>query len=331
MKWCGQMNNIKKKIQSAEYEFLRSDPDLSNIIYLTVSGSRAYGTNIEGSDIDLRGVLVETPQYIYGLDTFEQFEETETDTVIFGLKKYVSLCVNGNPNALEFLGTREEDIIYNTTAGSLLREQAGIFLSRRVIQSFGNYASAQLRRLANALCRGYYDEAEQEKHLASTFMGQMDHFNRMYTPIEEGAMQVYLSDEEEPRLLFDVNLKGYPLREFGGIYSEMSNVIKSYGRMNHRNRKKDEKRLYKHGLHLIRLLVTGEDILKGKGIITYRAKEHDLFMDIRQGKLSFKEVIKLAESYQKRFDEAAEKTKLPEEPDMGKVLGMMERIYGGYY
>ncbi len=53
-------------IKKTEYDFLRMNPDLKNVIYLTLSGSHGYGTNNENSDADLRGVLIEDIDY--GLD-----------------------------------------------------------------------------------------------------------------------------------------------------------------------------------------------------------------------------------------------------------------------
>lgn len=305
------MVKIKQLISGPVYDFLRENPDLQRTIYLTLSGSYAYGTNKDGSDIDLRGVAVEQPQYLYGLNTFEQFEELKTDTVIFGLKKYISLCMSANPSALELLGTREDCIIHMTPEGKLLRENAGLFLSRRAISSFGNYTSAQLRRLSNALCHDSYDDVEQEGYLAATLSGQMEHFNRTYTPMRGGGMRIYRSEEPEQQLLFDVNLNGYPLRDFAGIYGEINNIIKTYGKMNHRNRKRDDAHLYKHAMHLIRLLITGEDILLGRGIITYREKEHELLMDIRNGRYTFDEVMDMAREHQKGFEKAAKETALP--------------------
>ena len=47
---------IKEKLKSDEYEFLREDKNLgNNIIILTLGGSHAYGTNNENSDLDIRG------------------------------------------------------------------------------------------------------------------------------------------------------------------------------------------------------------------------------------------------------------------------------------
>jgi hypothetical protein len=50
------IEQIKTKLKSEEYDFLRKDKNLGdNIIILTLGGSYAYGTNNENSDLDIRG------------------------------------------------------------------------------------------------------------------------------------------------------------------------------------------------------------------------------------------------------------------------------------
>ncbi len=47
--------NIKTLINSSEYDFLRTEKHLGEkLILLGLGGSRAYGTNIKNSDVDLR-------------------------------------------------------------------------------------------------------------------------------------------------------------------------------------------------------------------------------------------------------------------------------------
>ncbi|APH13486.1 hypothetical protein NPD5_3615 [Clostridium sporogenes] len=63
-------------------------------------------------------------------------------------------------------------------------------------------------------------------------------------------------------VFMNANLKNYPLRDFKNIYSEMSNIVKDYEKLNHRNSKKDELHLNKHALHLIRLLKMVSIVMK---------------------------------------------------------------------
>ena len=79
----------------------------------------------------------------------------------------------------------------------------------------------------------------------------------------------------------EVNLTNYPLRDFKNIYSEMSNLLNEYGKLNKRNKKKDKIHLVKHFMHLIRLKLMLKYILIGKGIVTYMENDIKLLLDIR--------------------------------------------------
>lgn len=319
------MSDVLDKINGKDYDFLRTNPDLSNIAYLTLSGSRGYGTNNENSDIDLRGFLVEDKKYIYGLENFEQFEELETDTVIYGLKKFVRLCLDANPNTLELLGTNEDCIIAMSKDGALIRNNSDIFLSKRVINSFGNYATAQLRRLQNALCHDSYDEQRQTVHLKNSLEAQITHFNMMYKDFDKSSIKIVL--DEKNIMTLDIDLKNYPIDNFNKIYSQMQNTVKTYNKLNHRNRKKDDAHLYKHAMHLIRLLITGKDILDGKGIVTFREEEHEFLMNLRNGEYTFDEIFEYTNVYQNDFEKSAMNTKLPDQPNYKKAEEMMFDIY----
>jgi predicted nucleotidyltransferase len=324
---------IKDKLNSSEYEFLRTDPHLGrNILILTLAGSIAYGTNVDTSDIDVRGVTIEMKQDIMGLSSFEQFEDRTTDTVIYGLKKFITLCLNSNPNVLEILGTRPEHLLVITKEGQLLRDNVDLFLSKKAIQSFGNYATAQLRRLQNALARDNYPQAEKEQHILNSISGQMDHLKRTYKSFTDSEISLYIdqSDKEEmdTEIFVDISLKHYPLRDLKNIYSDMNNIVKDYSKLNHRNSKKDELHLNKHAMHLIRLLITGTEILEGKGVNTYREKEREFFLDIRKGKYSYNDVFQMVDEYERRFKSAAENTSLPDEPHYKRVEELMIEIYG---
>ncbi len=323
LKRCGKMIDL---LNSEKYSFLKNNEDLKNIIYLTLSGSRAYGTDNEKSDIDLRGVLIEDKKYYLGLKTFDQFEDIPTDTVIYGLKKFFRLCADANPSALELLGTAPESIIKITEEGEILRSNASLFLSKKVINSFGNYSMAQLRRLQNALCHDSYEEKERTKHLNDTLNSQIEHFKQTYTDFDSNSIKIY-ENTSSGELDFDINLKSYPIKDFIGIYSELNNIIRTYKKLNHRNNKKDDAHLFKHAMHLIRLLIMGIDILDGKGIITNRKDEKSFLLDLRNGVYSFDEIFKLTNEYQYKFEKSAENTKLPDFPDMDKIEKLLISLY----
>ena len=165
-------------------------------------------------------------------------------------------------------------------------------------------------------------------HLCNSLNSQIEHFNQSYHSFEKNQIEIFLpKSEEEPQLLFNIHLDNYPVRDFANIYSEISNTIKTYNKLNHRNRKKDDLHLSKHAMHLIRLLKMGTDILHGKGIHTRRTDDLPLLLDIRNGKLSFPEIFDLADQAKNDFDQAAKTTTLPEKPNLEKIEELMKIIY----
>ncbi|HCL4455179.1 TPA: nucleotidyltransferase domain-containing protein [Clostridium botulinum] len=328
------IQDIKQKLNSKEYDFLRNNEHLrTNIILLTTGGSHAYGTNVESSDLDIRGIAIERIEELIGLSSFEQFENKETDTTIYALNKVVKLMLNCNPNTIELLGTKDDHLFICNKYGKLLRDNVSLFLSKKAIHSFGGYSTAQLRRLQNALARDSYPQSEKEKHILNSIKNQMVSFEDRYKKITNKNINLYMDKSEkedlENEIFMNINLNNYPLRDFKNIYSEMSNIVKDYGKLNHRNSKKDELHLNKHALHLIRLLKMGTELLEGKGRNTYRKKDRSLLLDIRNGKYSYEEIFEMVDEYEKDFKYASDNTDLPNKPNYKKVEELVIEINKG--
>lgn len=328
---------IKQKLQSKEYDFLRENEHLgNNIILLTTGGSHAYGTNVETSDLDIRGIAVEREKEILGLSNFEQFDNKVTDTTIYSFRKIINLLLNCNPNVIEMLGTKDEHLFILSEEGKLLRDNVDLFLSKKALNSFGGYATAQLRRLQNALARDNYPQAEKEQHILNSIMTQMNHLQKHYKEFTNEDISLYIDktdrEDYEKEIFMDIQLNHYPLRDFKNIYSEMSNVVKDYGKLNHRNKKKSDEGLNKHAMHLVRLLIMGIEILEGKGINTYREKDREQLLEIRNGKYQkedgsfYKEFFDMVDNLEKKLKYAADNSPLPNKPDFNKIEELVIEI-----
>lgn len=147
------------------YDFLRINEHIKNrIIFLTLGGSYAYDTNIETSDIDIRGCALNSPTDLIGLSNFEQMVDTITDTVVYGFNKLVKLLINCNPNTIEMLGCKPEHYLIITDIGKEMINNRKMFLSQRAIHSFGGYATQQLRLLENNFSNRKKDNEHLNKH-----------------------------------------------------------------------------------------------------------------------------------------------------------------------
>lgn len=334
---------IRDLANSSEYDFLRSDKRLGdNIILLTLGGSYAYGMNNENSDIDFRGIALNRKEEILLGNDFEQILGGE-DTTIYSFNKIIELLSKCNPNTIEMLGCLPEQYIILSEIGKEFLKNRKMFLSKICVHTFGGYASSQLRRLENKANR-LVGQSQNEAYILKSIQNAKYDFKNRYYPHDENDVRLYIdkSDQEgfESEIYMDVNLKHYPLRDWTGMWNEMKAIVSSYTKIGKRNEKAiSHDKLGKHMAHLIRLYMMGIDILEKEEIITHREKEHDLLMDIRNGKYldSNKQPISdfyvILNEYEKRFEYAKENTSLPDIPDYKKIeefrIGVNEKIVKG--
>ena len=324
------IEEIKQLVQSEQYNFLRDNPHLKDkIIFLTLGGSYAYGTNVETSDVDIRGCALNSPTDLLGLSSFDQVVNQETDTTVYSFNKLVSLLLNCNPNTIEMLGCYPDHYFYVSSLGAEMISNRKLFLSQRAVASFGGYANQQLRRLENAIARDALPQARREEHIKQSMENSMSAFERKYTAFPEGSIKLYTDKSDKAELdrevFADITLTRFPAREFHSMINDMTNIIGCYEKLNSRNKKKDEDHLNKHAMHLIRLYLMCLDILEREEICTYRKDDREMLLEIRRGKYQQEdgtyspEFFEMVNEYEKRLKYAKEHTSLPKTPDYKKV------------
>jgi len=204
-----------------------------------------------------------------------------------------------------------------------------LFLSRRAVHSFGGYANQQLRRLENALARDKLPQARKEEHILKSMENSVKSFESRYTAFDKGSIVLYTADSKrddlDKEIFADIHLKKFPVREFNGMINDLTNVIGTYEKLNHRNHKKDDNHLNKHAMHLIRLYLMCLDILENEDIITYREKDLPLLMSVRRGDYQLEdgtyrqEFFDMVSEFESRLNYAKENTSLPDRPNMKLV------------
>ena len=141
-------------------------------MYETLMGSIAYGVSSDQSDHDIYGFCIppkeevfphlngEIPGFGEPKKRFEQFQQShiddpsaqggkgiEYDLTIYSIVKYMSLCMECNPNMIDSLFTPQECVLHITQVGTMVREARHLFLHKGAWPKFKGYAYAHLHKM----------------------------------------------------------------------------------------------------------------------------------------------------------------------------------------
>lgn len=122
-------------------------------------GSTVHGIAVDGTDDrDELGVCIEPPDWVIGLRHFEQFVERDQpqgvrsqpgdlDLTVYGLRKFCSLALKGNPSILLLFNVPDDKCEILTDLGRELRDLAWAFSSKKAGAAFLGYMQQQRQRL----------------------------------------------------------------------------------------------------------------------------------------------------------------------------------------
>jgi hypothetical protein len=120
----------------------------SELVFMTIAGSKMYGTSTPQSDTDKRGVCVPPKNVVMGFArSFNEQQVPGEDTTIFALMKFMALVTENNPNIMELLYAPDDCILTTSPTWEKLRERRDAFLSAKCYHTFTGYAHNQLKRI----------------------------------------------------------------------------------------------------------------------------------------------------------------------------------------
>ncbi len=154
-----------------------------HVIYQCVIGSRAYGLDHDGSDIDRRGIYLPPAHLewsLYGVP--EQLENNETEECYWEMEKFLKLALRANPNVLEVLYS---PIVEKATplARELL-DQKNIFLSRLVYQTYNGYVLSQFKKLGQDLRNRGTIKWKHAMHLIRLLLSGITILREGFVPVQ---------------------------------------------------------------------------------------------------------------------------------------------------
>jgi predicted nucleotidyltransferase len=336
--------DYKSYIMRSEYDFLADNEYLGkNICLLALGGSRSHGTNLPDSDVDIRGISANSVKEFLGLSPdFSSVVDEATDTTIYSIKRAFKYLVDCNPNTMEMLGLKPDQYLYISKYGQKFLDHKKDFLSVRAIDTFGGYANRQYNRLLACLMENGANEDIKAQRTVHSMKMAIDSLNAM-----KPGREIYLTpsipdiqryvDTKTPFEPGEIRISGafdnVPVVDLKDMISSLNSIYKDYNNINKRNSKKDVIHLNKHCMHLIRLYFMGTDLNATGEIITYREKEHDLLMSIRNGEFLSEDGLHMRDEFfdmlkdvQDKYLYAVNHTVLPEHPNDEALQEMMVEI-----
>ena len=115
------------------------------ILFETVVGSQAYGTQTPTSDIDKKFVYILPHDYILGTGYMEQINVNK-DYVGWEIRRFLELMASNNPTVLELLNSPEDCIVSKHPLFDDIIAHKDEFITKICKDSFGGYARQQIKK-----------------------------------------------------------------------------------------------------------------------------------------------------------------------------------------
>jgi hypothetical protein len=115
------------------------------LIFKAIVGSQAYGTNVVGSDIDYKGIYMQTIDELISFQYKPQFEVGK-DESYFEIRRFIELLQTANPTVLEMLYMPSDCIITRSPQYDILIKHRDLFLTKKCLNSFGRHAVQQIHK-----------------------------------------------------------------------------------------------------------------------------------------------------------------------------------------
>lgn len=329
----------------------------------SVAGSRAYGTNLEHSDEDRRGVFAAPQDFLLGLGAIEQVSDERSDEVYYELGHFVSLLLRNNPNALELLAMPEDCIRHRHPAFTLLRPE--IFLSKLCARTFGEYAMGQIRK-ARGLNKKIVNPQPEHRRAMLDFChvpeGQgsvpvlewlaarsIDPRKCSLTAVQHAAGMFAIYDDPRSESRGLVSPKDPDTLIFSSVTKEAVPVAWMHFNQDAFQAHCKAHREYwewvgqrnperyatnaQHGrgydsknlMHTLRLLDMAGEIAR-EGVLRVRRPNREYLLRVRAGEFEYEDLVNQAERQLEEVQQAFRDSALPDEPDRDEVNAMLVRV-----
>lgn len=269
-----------------------------------VTGSQAYGTATKESDIDVRGICIADNSVYHGLHNFEQLELHTPDLTIFEIKKFCRLAMQCNPNILELLFI-DKNIRKLHPIGEELRANRDMFVSLKAKHTYTGYAVSQIKKLES-----------KHKHITSPPKKKPERQDYIKPFSKEWVKGDEYNILPEGVLWFDRDAYKKAMQNW-------ANYQRWLKERNPARRELEEKYFMdtKFGMHCVRLMRMGYEIITGQGVIVERPDAEEL-LSIRNGAWSYEKIVSYADEMLEKIDSAYDKEMESVNPIIPKMVAV---------
>lgn len=210
-------------------------------IFKAIVGSQSYGTATPTSDIDYKGVYMQSIDDLISFNYKEQIN-TSKDETYYEVRRFLELLQTANPTMLELLYSPKDCIIKTTPQFELIAASREKFLTQKCLMSFGGYAIAQIKKAKGLDKKMNWEKQRVERKTPLDFIYALEGSKSMPITLwlkEEGKQQEYcglaaidhykdcyaLYYDYNPQYAKDSNRESAPIG-FRGLTTEASNELR---------------------------------------------------------------------------------------------------------
>lgn len=292
------------------------------------------------------------------------------DCTIFGIQKFVKLAIDGNPNCLEIIFTDPSDRLFVNEIGESLLDISDSFVSKKCKYTFQGYSRSQLNRIKvhrKWIVRGDIKKPErsdydlpdihklipehQQLEIEAQIKTKLDSWNIDTTGMDPAAQIKF--KEEIHDVLVDLKLNSDDFHTYAARSLGLNdNLTEAFQRERaykcalrefqqyeiwklERNKARfelEEKYHYdvKHGMHLVRLYLMCNEILRDHKVNVKRT-DAEFLLSIRNGAWAYDQLIEWAENQDKILEELYKTSTLRREPERVKINDWLIKTQMDFY
>lgn len=329
------------------------------LLFETVSGSHAYGTQTPESDLDLKGIYCLSASAWLSLnEPPKQLSDARNDVVYYSLKRFFELASEANPNIIEMLFMPSDCIRFSHPLMDDILAARALFVSKKAVDSHVGYAVAQIKKARGRnkwvnnpqpevapvlpqFCRFMANGSARPKSLDQRLLNRavslraVPHARDLYALFDgDKPLSAYLDagrvtvdqtpwPEQAPFGLLVVNQDGFQRAK-----SDHKNYW-TWRNQRNESRWRDQEQGQvdydaKNMMHTFRLLYSGIHLLEtGAPLVRFTGEKLEYLQAIRRGEPDYDVLIDKVECLTANLQDLKVASKLPDSADLAAINDLL--------